>query len=139
MVVARHRRKSSRYAMAGGDLFVGTMRPLLTESRLHRIEDVNKHCLAEFRKHWTCLDGNNQQLWQCRAPEWKLNKCVFDNLVREFFEGSWIYANIRCRRLRKLSQILLLARHQFIFGRGRYIHTATMARKKSRRLIIRHE
>ena len=47
-----------------------------------RIEDVNKHCLAEFRKHWTCLDNNNQQLWQCRPAEWKLNKCVFDNLVR---------------------------------------------------------
>lgn len=46
------------------------------------IEDVNKHCLAEFRKHWTCLDDNNQQLWQCRAPEWKLNKCVFENLVK---------------------------------------------------------
>jgi NADH dehydrogenase (ubiquinone) 1 alpha subcomplex subunit 8 len=49
---------------------------------LHRIEDVNKHCLAEFRRHWTCLDNNNQQLWQCRPQEWKLNKCVFDNLVR---------------------------------------------------------
>jgi hypothetical protein len=48
---------------------------------LYRIEDVNKHCLEEFRKHWTCLDNNNQQLWQCRPAEWKLNKCVFDNLV----------------------------------------------------------
>lgn len=48
----------------------------------NRIEDVNKHCLAEFRKHWTCLDDNNQQLWQCRPQEWKLNKCVFDNLVK---------------------------------------------------------
>ncbi len=48
---------------------------------LYRIEDVNKHCLEEFRKHWTCLDNNNQQLWQCRPVEWKLNKCVFDNLV----------------------------------------------------------
>jgi len=47
------------------------------------IEDVNKHCLAEFRKHWTCLDNNNQQLWQCRPAEWKLNKCVFDNLKIE--------------------------------------------------------
>ncbi|PQE17871.1 hypothetical protein CJF30_00010387 [Rutstroemia sp. NJR-2017a BBW] len=46
------------------------------------IEDINKHCLEEFRKHWTCLDNNNQQLWQCRPQEWKLNKCVFENLVR---------------------------------------------------------
>ncbi|APA10865.1 NADH-ubiquinone oxidoreductase [Sclerotinia sclerotiorum 1980 UF-70] len=47
------------------------------------IEDVNKHCLQEFRKHWACLDNNNQQLWQCRPQEWKLNKCVFDNLKLE--------------------------------------------------------
>ncbi|TGO29754.1 hypothetical protein BPAE_0011g00260 [Botrytis paeoniae] len=47
------------------------------------IEDVNKHCLEEFRKHWKCLDNNNQQLWQCRPQEWKLNKCVFDNLKIE--------------------------------------------------------
>lgn len=42
---------------------------------------MNKHCLTEFRKHWECLDNNNQQLWQCRKFERPLNKCVFDNLV----------------------------------------------------------
>ncbi|KAI1842598.1 hypothetical protein JX265_012590 [Neoarthrinium moseri] len=47
------------------------------------IDDVNKHCLDEFRKHWQCLDNNNHQLWQCRKDEWKLNKCVFDNLKLE--------------------------------------------------------
>lgn len=47
----------------------------------NRVDDINKHCLEEFRKHWQCLDDNNHQLWQCRKPEWKLNKCVFDNLV----------------------------------------------------------
>jgi NADH dehydrogenase (ubiquinone) 1 alpha subcomplex subunit 8 len=47
------------------------------------LDDVNKHCLAEFRKHWECLDNNNQQLWQCRKFERPLNKCVFDNLVRD--------------------------------------------------------
>ena len=46
------------------------------------IEDINKHCLDQFRSHWQCLENNNQQLWQCRKAEWKLNKCVFDNLVR---------------------------------------------------------
>jgi hypothetical protein len=56
--------------------------PGANSTTLPRIEGVNKHCLAEFRKHWTCLDNNNQQLWQCRPQEWKLNKCVFDNLVR---------------------------------------------------------
>ncbi|KAK3354395.1 NADH-ubiquinone oxidoreductase 20.8 kDa subunit [Neurospora tetraspora] len=44
------------------------------------IADINKSCLEEFRKHWTCLEDNNQQLWQCRPAEWKLNKCVFENL-----------------------------------------------------------
>jgi len=46
-----------------------------------RLSDIDKHCLAEFRKHWECLDDNNQQLWQCRRYERSLNKCVFDNLV----------------------------------------------------------
>lgn len=50
----------------------------------NRIDDINKHCLTEFRKHWTCLDNNNQQLWQCRPAERKLNKCVFENLVCYF-------------------------------------------------------
>lgn len=47
-----------------------------------RLKDINTHCLTEFRKHWECLDNRNQQLWQCRPAEWKLNKCVYDNLVR---------------------------------------------------------
>ena len=46
-----------------------------------RIDDINKSCLDEFRAHWQCLDNNNQQLWQCRRREWKLNACVFDKLV----------------------------------------------------------
>jgi hypothetical protein len=52
-----------------------------------RLEDVNKHCLTEFRKHWECLDNSNQQLWQCRKWERPLNKCVFDNLVRD----AWLH------------------------------------------------
>ncbi|OAQ98146.1 hypothetical protein LLEC1_03073 [Akanthomyces lecanii] len=47
------------------------------------IKDINTHCLTEFRKHWECLDDRNHQLWQCRPAEWKLNKCVFDNLKLE--------------------------------------------------------
>jgi hypothetical protein len=54
------------------------------DNRIYSIEDINKHCLTEFRKHWNCLENNNQQLWQCRPAEWKLNKCVFDNLVWTF-------------------------------------------------------
>ncbi|KAF7194291.1 NADH-ubiquinone oxidoreductase 20.8 kDa subunit, partial [Pseudocercospora fuligena] len=47
------------------------------------LEDINKSCLEEFRKHWQCLDNNNQQLWQCRGVERGLNKCVFDKLKLE--------------------------------------------------------
>ena len=47
-----------------------------------RLDDINKNCLEEFRKHWECLDNNNQQLWHCRRPEQLLNACVFDKLVR---------------------------------------------------------
>ena len=46
------------------------------------IDDINKSCLEQFRSHWQCLDDNNHQLWQCRPAEWKLNKCVYENLVR---------------------------------------------------------
>jgi len=46
-----------------------------------RIDDINKSCLEQFRSHWQCLDNNNHQLWQCRPREWKLNQCVFENLV----------------------------------------------------------
>lgn len=45
------------------------------------IQDINTYCLEQFRSHWECLDNNNQQMWQCRPDEWRLNRCVFDNLV----------------------------------------------------------
>jgi len=48
---------------------------------LGRLDDINKSCIEEFRKHWQCLDNNNQQLWHCRRPEQLLNACVFDKLV----------------------------------------------------------
>jgi hypothetical protein len=48
------------------------------------IKDINENCLAEFRTHWECLENHNQQLWNCRTEERKLNKCVFTNLV--YFE-----------------------------------------------------
>lgn len=47
-----------------------------------RLKDINTHCLAEFRKHWECLDDRNHQLWQCRPAEWKLNECVYSKMVR---------------------------------------------------------
>jgi NADH dehydrogenase (ubiquinone) 1 alpha subcomplex subunit 8 len=53
---------------------LSTIVHLLTRNSL---SDIDKHCLEEFRKHWSCLDNNNQQLWQCRRYERPLNKCVF--------------------------------------------------------------
>ena len=52
------------------------------------LEDINKSCLEQFRSHWQCLENNNQQLWQCRPDEWKLNKCVYENLVRRLAPPS---------------------------------------------------
>lgn len=46
-----------------------------------RLEDLNKNCLDQFRKHWQCLENNNQSLWHCRRPEQLLNVCVFEKLV----------------------------------------------------------
>lgn len=48
-----------------------------------RLQDINTHCLNEFRRHWLCLENGNQQLWQCRPEEWRLNKCVYENLVSQ--------------------------------------------------------
>jgi hypothetical protein len=45
------------------------------------IKDINENCLAEFRTHWKCLENHNQQLWNCRSEERKMNKCVFEKLV----------------------------------------------------------
>jgi hypothetical protein len=57
-------------------------RCLYADTAVSRLEDINKSCLEQFRTHWQCLENNNQQLWQCRPDEWKLNKCVFEKLVR---------------------------------------------------------
>lgn len=53
-----------------------------------RLSDINKSCLEEFRRHWGCLEQNNQQLWQCRRPERILNACVFDKLVCLFVTAT---------------------------------------------------
>ncbi|GJC84694.1 NADH-ubiquinone oxidoreductase 20.8 kDA subunit [Colletotrichum liriopes] len=47
------------------------------------LKDINTHCLEQFKAHWTCIENRNHQLYQCRQPEWKLNKCVFENLKLE--------------------------------------------------------
>jgi hypothetical protein len=48
---------------------------------VYSIKDINENCLAEFRTHWQCLENHNQQLWNCRSEERRLNKCVFEKLV----------------------------------------------------------
>ncbi|KAH6683697.1 NADH-ubiquinone oxidoreductase 20.8 kDa subunit [Plectosphaerella plurivora] len=47
------------------------------------LKDINTHCLESFREHWNCLEKGNQQFYQCRPAEWKLNKCVYENLKLE--------------------------------------------------------
>lgn len=47
----------------------------------YRIKDINTHCLQQFKAHWECLENNNHNLYECRGPEFSLNKCVFTNLV----------------------------------------------------------
>lgn len=55
----------------------------VTRCAISVLEDLNKHCLEEFRLHWQCLEQNNQHFWGCRPAEKLLNKCVFDKLNLE--------------------------------------------------------
>ena len=55
----------------------------------YRIDDINKHCLKEFRRHWACLEDNNQQMYDCRWPEQVLSHCIFQNLVRSELFSSF--------------------------------------------------
>ncbi|ANB14670.1 hypothetical protein AWJ20_2275 [Sugiyamaella lignohabitans] len=55
----------------------------VTRCAISVLEDINKHCLEEFRLHWQCLEQNNQQFWGCRPAERLLNKCVFEKLQLE--------------------------------------------------------
>lgn len=47
------------------------------------LQDLNKHCLEEFRLHWKCLEQQNHEFYGCRPAEKLLNKCVFDKLKLE--------------------------------------------------------
>lgn len=88
---------------------------------LGRLDDINKNCLEEFRKHWQCLDNNNQQLWHCRRPEQLLNACVFDKLVRlslpdiESTQLRLSSRNLRRRSLERRKTKLL-----YTCGTGKY-------------------
>lgn len=55
----------------------------VTRCAISVFEDINKHCLEEFRMHWKCLEQQNHQFWGCRPAEKLLNKCVFDKLKLE--------------------------------------------------------
>jgi NADH dehydrogenase (ubiquinone) 1 alpha subcomplex subunit 8 len=65
------------------------------------IKDINENCLAEFRTHWQCLENHNQQLWNCRSEERKLNKCVFEKLVREIHHLRLPSLLTVCQKLEK--------------------------------------
>lgn len=55
----------------------------VTRCAVSVLEDLNKHCLEEFRMHWQCLEQQSHQLWGCRPAEKLLNKCVFEKLKLE--------------------------------------------------------
>ncbi|TCD63963.1 hypothetical protein EIP91_004732 [Steccherinum ochraceum] len=44
------------------------------------ITKMRENCLAEFDKHWNCLEMNNQAYNKCRKVERPLNKCMFEKL-----------------------------------------------------------
>ncbi|CAN6674303.1 hypothetical protein TRVA0_051S00694 [Trichomonascus vanleenenianus] len=55
----------------------------VTRCAISVLEDINKHCLEEFRMHWKCLEQQNHEFYGCRPAERLLNKCVFDKLKLE--------------------------------------------------------
>lgn len=55
----------------------------VTRCAISVFEDINKHCLEEFRLHWRCLEQQNNQFSGCRPAEKLLSKCVFDKLQLE--------------------------------------------------------
>jgi len=52
----------------------------VTRCATELIDKLRENCLADFDKHWQCLELNNQELYRCRKPERALNKCVFEKL-----------------------------------------------------------
>lgn len=56
----------------------------VTRCAISVFEDINKHCLDQFRLHWRCLEQQNYQFSGCRPAEKLLSKCIFDNLVSIF-------------------------------------------------------
>lgn len=75
------REAGSVYDLGGAHVTVYTIEGLADSVWNHSIDDINRTCLENFRRHWKCLDDNNHQLWQCRPEEWRLNKCVLEELV----------------------------------------------------------
>lgn len=75
----------------------------VTNHSFDSIDDLNKHCIAEFRKHWQCLDNNNHQLWNCRNAERALNKCAFDSLVSilDLLHVTLQFTNVALQKLEK--------------------------------------
>ncbi|EPS43028.1 hypothetical protein H072_2987 [Dactylellina haptotyla CBS 200.50] len=55
----------------------------VTRCAVSVLEDLNTHCLEQFRAHWDCLERRNHLLWKCRKQEWPLNACVFEKLGLE--------------------------------------------------------
>ncbi|KAJ6486430.1 Ndufa8, NADH-ubiquinone oxidoreductase complex I 19kd subunit [Mycena vitilis] len=52
----------------------------VTRCATELITKMRENCLEQFEAHWGCLELNNQEYYRCRAPERKLNSCVFEKL-----------------------------------------------------------
>ena len=44
---------------------------------LRKLED---NCAESFKKHWQCLELNNNYYWKCRTDEKVMNQCVFTKM-----------------------------------------------------------
>ncbi|KAK9470445.1 uncharacterized protein V1510DRAFT_422947 [Dipodascopsis tothii] len=55
----------------------------VTRCALSVFEDMRAQCAREFASHYECLMRENYELAACRAPETRLNKCMFDKIGLE--------------------------------------------------------
>jgi len=60
----------------------------LTVFIVGRLTKMRDNCGKQWDAHWECLEKRNQEFFQCRQPERKLNDCMFEKLVCPRFPNS---------------------------------------------------
>ena len=104
-----------------GSIFLLVSKELTAFPNRTSLDDINKNCFEQFRRHWNCLENKNQQLWQCRKAERVLNACVFENLVR-FFTCLLCQSCHRTGNSGKLMVYTLLGVHRRIWKKLFRVH-----------------